>query len=258
MDIQAYIQSGIIESYVLGLADADEVAELLRMSNQYPEVAAAIVQFEAELKQQLENSAPPPSPALKAALMQELAPEFRKPAVVKPLQSWLRYAAAASIILLIGSASLNLYLYNEVNETKGKYQALLVEKNSIIADNKVYQTKMQDMLNSLQMMNDPAMKKVMMPGVKGKEQMLTTVYWDSRSKDVYVFSNNMPAAPAGFSYQLWAIVDGKPVDAGVMDNCAGLCRMKNIPKAEMFAITLEKAGGSPVPTLTQMLVAGKV
>ena len=35
-------------------------------------------------------------------------------------------------------------------------------------------------------------------------------------------------------------------------------KMKNIPAASMFAITLEKSGGSETPTLSEMYVAGKV
>jgi anti-sigma-K factor RskA len=34
--------------------------------------------------------------------------------------------------------------------------------------------------------------------------------------------------------------------------------MKNIPRAEAFAITLENAGGSAVPTMSQLYVIGKV
>jgi len=34
--------------------------------------------------------------------------------------------------------------------------------------------------------------------------------------------------------------------------------MKNIPKAQAFAITLEKKGGSVTPTLSAMYVMGKV
>ena len=34
--------------------------------------------------------------------------------------------------------------------------------------------------------------------------------------------------------------------------------MKNIPKPSLFAITLEKKGGSATPTMDQMYVAGKV
>jgi hypothetical protein len=45
VDIQVYIQSGIIESYVLGLASAEEIAELEAMRLQYPEVDEAIFRF---------------------------------------------------------------------------------------------------------------------------------------------------------------------------------------------------------------------
>jgi anti-sigma-K factor RskA len=88
---------------------------------------------------------------------------------------------------------------------------------------------------------------------------MATVFWDKRSKDVYLMPNKLPAPSAGKQYQLWALINGKPVDAGVIDgNCTGLCKMKNIPNAQGFAITLENQGGSPVPTLTQLIVAGNV
>jgi anti-sigma-K factor RskA len=70
--------------------------------------------------------------------------------------------------------------------------------------------------------------------------------------------NKMPQAASGKQFQLWAIVDNKPVDAGVIDACTGLCKMKNIPRASAFAITLEKKGGSATPSLDQMYVLGKV
>jgi anti-sigma-K factor RskA len=56
------------------------------------------------------------------------------------------------------------------------------------------------------------------------------------------------------------MVDGKPVDAGVFDikDGAGMVRMKNIPRAQAFAITLEKKGGSPTPSLDKLYVMGKV
>jgi len=54
------------------------------------------------------------------------------------------------------------------------------------------------------------------------------------------------------------MVDGKPVDAGVIGNCEGLCKLKNIPSAQAFAVTLEKAGGSPVPTMSSLYVMGSI
>ncbi|MCW3086701.1 MAG: hypothetical protein JWQ78_87, partial [Sediminibacterium sp.] len=142
--------------------------------------------------------------------------------------------------------------------TSSAYQALLAEKSSLLAENQLTRTTVLDMYQSMQMMSDPTVAKVSMPGVAGKESSLATLFWDTRSRDVYILPNKLPPAAAGKQYQLWAIVDGKPVDAGVIGACAGLCKMKNIPKASMFAITLENAGGSPTPHLDQMYVAGKV
>ncbi len=260
MDIKAYIESGVIESYVLGMADAQEAAELEQMAAQYPEVQQAIDAFEASLEQQALASAVAPPAHVKEALFTTLDPEFkkgeRKASVVA--FGWSRWVAAASVILLVASAALNVYFYNQFKSSSTAYQALLIEKNSLIAENQNMQTKALDLYNNMQMMTDPAMIKVSMQGVAGKENSLATVFWDSKSKDVYLLPNKLPQAAEGKQYQLWAIVDGKPVDAGVMDACTGLCKMKNIPAAAAFAITLEKKGGSPTPSMDQMYVLGKV
>ena len=97
-----------------------------------------------------------------------------------------------------------------------------------------------------------------MAGVPGKEGNLATVYWNPKTNEVYLLNNSLVKTPQGKQYQLWAIIDGKPVDAGVISNCDGVCKMKNISNAQAFAVTLEQEGGSPTPTLTAMFVVGKV
>jgi anti-sigma-K factor RskA len=108
------------------------------------------------------------------------------------------------------------------------------------------------------MMADPAMKMVKLPGIPGKGDNMATVFWDTKSKDVYLMANKLPKPTIGKQYQLWALVDGSPVDAGILDVAANVCKMKTIPKAQGFAITLENAGGSPTPTMDAMYVMGKV
>lgn len=264
MDIQAYIESGIIESYVLGMASDVEAAELIQLCKQYPAIQKALIDFEIAFEAQTMN-ATVEVPAgnqdkIKTALLNEGL--FNAPIVEMQKHNlyvgFSKYVAAASIILLVISGGLNIYFYNKFKETAGQYQAMLLEKNSLQANNQLIQTKALDLYNSMQMMTDPAMKKVSMPGVAGKEKSLATVFWDTKSKDVYVLPNKLPQAKPGMQYQLWAIVDGKPVDAGMIGDCAGLCKMKNIPQASMFAITLEHEGGSAQPDMSEMYVAGKV
>jgi anti-sigma-K factor RskA len=70
----------------------------------------------------------------------------------------------------------------------------------------------------------------------------------------------MKALSQNQQYQLWAIIDGKPVDAGVFDgNVASLLKMKEIGTgAVTFAVTVEPRGGKQSPTLESMQVAGNV
>lgn len=271
MDIEAYIQSGIIESYVLGLATKTEVAEVEELRLQYPQIDEAIDEFSVSLeKQALENAVPPP-PEVRSKILAAIADEdtFTAPVFpltndqtnvstpVRSLRTW-RFAAAASIILFIASAASNFYLFTRYKQSNTAYQALLVERNSLQANNQVYQTRLHEWSSAAEMMADPKMAMIKMTGVKERSNM-ATVFWDTRNKDVYVMTNKLPKVTPGKQYQLWAMVDGKPVDAGMLDpTCTSICKMKNIPQAQAFAITLENSGGSATPTMEALFVMGKI
>ena len=260
---------------MLGLASNEEAAEVVQLSQQYPEVKQAIEAFEASLEELSFNEASIPPPHVKVNLMEALKGEFADDATtqntttnnittpvipfngeatarVKPLVRVWQLMAAACLILFIVSAAFNIYFYKNYQTASNQYQALLLERNSLQANNDAYKT-------SMQLMSDTATLKIEMKGVKGKENSIATVFWNKQTKDVYLLQNSLPQTPGDKQYQLWAIVDGKPVDAGVIENCdEALCKMKNIPKAQAFAITLEKKGGSPTPNLQAMFVMGGV
>ena len=86
--------------------------------------------------------------------------------------------------------------------------------------------------------------------------------WNSVSKKVMVDvpSMKLPQHDEKHQYQLWALVNGKPVDMGVFDlpkaDTAGVKEMKAIASAQGFAVTLEPTGGSINPTMDQMVVIG--
>ena len=193
------------------------------------------------------------------------SPVSEFPAQHAPVVSigWLKYAAAASVILLVGSTVLNFYFFNQYKEFSSKYDQLVANQTQMAATNQTMQTKLQDYESAMNMIKDPQMAVVKMPAVATSPNPLSlaTVYWDMRSKDVYMLVNNLTQPTSDKQYQLWALVDGKPVDAGVFDinkDGVALIKMKNIPKAQAFAVTLEKRGGSEVPTMTALYVLGKV
>lgn len=271
MDTQAYIQSGIIESYVLGLANSEEVAEVDLLRKQHPELERAIIDFSLLLEHSVLDTIAPP-PEVKKKIMKMISSEqavFSAKnttdesdqvyhTIIRSIRPW-QIAAAASIILLVISSVFNFYLYNRYSEKSKAYMALLSERNSLYSENQVIQTSIHQWESAAHMMADPAMAVIKMKGIPGKEKNMATLFWDTRNKDVYIMPNKLPNPQQGKQYQLWALVDGKPIDAGVLDlHCSGACKMKNITRAQAFAITLENSGGSASPTLEQMIVKGTV
>lgn len=292
MNVQEYISSGIVESYVLGLAGAAEREEFEKMCDLYPEVRAARDAFEASFEEQAMRSELKPPQNLKSKIFSNIELEAhgelltgsegtrRSPVVPitsgRPVDAdgrslpgsrkipagFQRMIAVAAVVLLVLSTMLNLYFFNRYREFSEKYQALVLSQTELASHNQVLQTRLLDFEKAVEMMKDPAMAVVKMPAIPGGPDptSATVVYWDTATRDVYLAVSKLPAPSAGQQYQLWAMVDGKPVDAGVFDmkEGAGMFKMKNIPRAEAFAITLERRGGSPTPSLDKLYVMGKV
>ena len=83
------------------------------------------------------------------------------------------------------------------------------------------------------------------------------LYWCQNNKEVRVSPGNLPKPPQGMQYQLWAMVDGKPVSAGLF-NMHELQQMNITPRADAFGVTLEKEGGADQPNMDELKVFRKV
>lgn len=270
MNIQEYISSGIVESYVLGLASREEAAEFEKMCAAHHEVRAAREAFELQLeKSAVANGVTPPR-HIKSRIFGEIEIESENAGPRKTLAEpvvedtgriisprFWKIAAAASIILLIGSAILNFYFFNRYNKYKSDYTELVAAQSQTA---KNYESKIASYEEAIGIMKDTAMYVVKMKGMPNHENHAATVFWDTRTKDVYLVVNNLPKPSAGKQYQLWAQVGDKMVDAGLLDwnNAGVVLHMKNVPTASAFAISLEKEGGSQEPDLSSVVVLGKV
>ena len=74
---------------------------------------------------------------------------------------------------------------------------------------------------------------------------------------VVVTFDDLPAAGRERAYQVWAISDGKPASVGVIGGDGRVVRLLDWRgRADAFAVTIEPAGGSPVPTTDPVLASG--
>lgn len=260
MDTQEIISSGILEMYAMGITTEAENLQVQEWLRIYPEVAAELSHIEIDMENFAQSNALTPSPDLKSKVLRSVqqvhfaAPEKIGGKVVNMLPFWKKLAAA-SVLLLLLSAVTNLVFFNKYQTaqktlTEKEEQLLAIEdsKKGIEADMEVVHNKYS--------------VPVALQGLPAAPDAAAKIFWMKNTGELYVDPSNLPDAPSGKQYQLWAIVDGKPVDAGMIlttkkGNNYRIQKMKSFGKAEAFAITLEKEGGNPTPE-GEMYVMGKM
>lgn len=265
MDIKAYIESGIIEQFVMGETNEAQTQEVLSYARQYPEIRAEIEAVENALVELAEAGSRQPKAETADKLFAGIFDDRKtsQPASVpvvelRPNKMYRTYLAAASIVLLI-SVGVNVFLYGRFRQSEDQLLALNAEKAEYAANMKTQQASYDLLKKEMDEMMSPDMVQVKLGGMGSMPDARAVVYYNMKSGDVHMHLNHLPPAPDGKQYQLWAIVDGTPVDAGVFNaGQEGMMNMKTSGKPGMFAVTIEKMGGSPVPTLDQMVMAGKL
>jgi anti-sigma-K factor RskA len=91
------------------------------------------------------------------------------------------------------------------------------------------------------------------------------VYWNKNTKTTYIDAAGLPKPPKGMVYQVWALKLSPvltPTSIGLLSDFEGnsnkIFAVDRTNEAEAFGITLEPAGGSLTPTMTQLYTLGKV
>lgn len=64
----------------------------------------------------------------------------------------------------------------------------------------------------------------------------------------YLAADGLPTLASGRTYQLWALVDGRPISVGVLGAAPTIVAFRAPPGAHALALTEEAAGGAPAPS----------
>jgi len=258
------ISSGLLELYALGLTSNEEARQVEEWINQYPEIKQELDAIEVSLENYAQAHAIEPSSSIKDKIFSQIS-EHEQKSIYPPspenndlaqtkiyhIPTFFKLTAVASFILLIGSIVLNYSYYTKYQSANNELQ-LAQEK---IKQNQEANLAMKDDIN---VMSDKNSLPVVLKGTPQAPDAVAKIYWMKNTGQVYVDPSNLPSVPDGMQYQLWAIIDGKAVDAGMISTEKGIYhiqKMKSFGRAEAFAITLEKAGGSPSPKGTMYVIA---
>jgi anti-sigma-K factor RskA len=256
------ISSGILELYVLGLSSAAENAEVEQWTKEYPELLEEIAAIELAMEKLAKANAVAPAPSLKSSIFAKINASEQSaettptvaPAPVYAISRNWKMIAAASIGIFLVSATFNLIYFNKYSVASNS----LEETKSLLEKE---QLRTKEFKTDLDLVKNPNNTMVALKGMDNYSNATAKIFWFQETGEVGIDASNLPDAPSGMQYQFWAIVDGKPVDGGmIITSDKGkkyrIQKMKSFGKAQAFAISLEKAGGNPTPTTVVSL--GKI
>ena len=269
MDIQKYIASGILEQYVLGSLSLTEQREVEQYAMQYPEIKNELKAIEEALEKYAQANAVQPSPGLEAKILDKIndnipvAGHTANKATEKNGATIYKLIYRIAIAAFLGALVWGVYLNNKLSEKENEL-AQLQNRYDELNTNCSEQLKEKEETELLfAFLTDRNTDEVEMKGLPEKDpNTIAVIFQNPTLRKSYLEIVDMPAAPADRQYQLWAIVDGTPVDMGVFDitltSGSVFLEVPFIDNAQAYAVTVEQTGGSPTPTLEEMVIIGNV
>jgi anti-sigma-K factor RskA len=250
LTIRELIESGNLELYVAQLLPADEAAAVEAAALAHPEVRAAIAEIEQSLEAYAQAQAIQPSADLKNRILEDLNTPEPSPNTAYP-----KRGQSLLMGLVVGLGFLSAFLLYQYFALQKNIEKAEAEKRALID----CQKSVADLKHTLDIIRHGATRAIALNGLPLAPDAKVTVYWNTEVYETYLAIQNLPPLPKGKQYQLWAIVNTKPVDAGLLTIEADTIQaMKPLEKADAFAITIEPEGGSAEPSIAQMIVLGTV
>ncbi len=228
--------------YALGALDPEE---RVRFEAHVAECATCRAEVQAfrEVGGLLADAAPTaaPPPALRERILgaaRQARPIGARRGTVLP---WLAAAASVVLLLLVGNA------YRQERAAREQASRALAAAQDSVAG--------RDSLIATLLSPDAGTAGLAATGQPPSARL----FWIPSRHRVVMAVYRLPPAPAGRTYQLWAIAKGKPVSLGIFNTApdGSLRAVMNVPPDLAFqvtAVTEEPAGGSAQPTQQPFLI----
>ncbi|MFD1162805.1 anti-sigma factor [Hwangdonia seohaensis] len=265
MDINAYIESGILELYVAGALSEKENKDVHALMQQHPEILQEVLNIEAAIVKLTASASPSDTKHILDRIKQTLGfggkNDSKIISIAKPKYNWLTYTGwAASIILAAG-------LFWAMNQNKQlKYEVQTAKTQQSILEMQIADARnnLEEAHTLISVLRDENITEVPLAGQGDFANTYAKVYWDKNTQRIFLDAQGLPDPPEGKVYQVWSLKLSPltPTSLGTIDSFTTdenkIFEIENLNESEAFGITLEPAGGSETPTMEQLYTLGVV
>lgn len=248
--LQVFMESGLLDRYVLGTTAPHENLEVESFIAEFPEVATEYERLQDNLEILAKaHSAEAPKYIL-SAVMNEINHEAKKPQVIQmgatPTHRrtpW--YSIAASVAALI-FAGMTFMLYKQNLSLAHENQVVVDEIFDLRSDIENNNDKLENLMHQFMKLNNPETEKYVLRGNSRAKNLKTVAYINAVEKTSMIDVVSLPKLPENQTYQIWAELQDRMVNLGILDE-SERHKLKSIPYMEDalgLSITIESKGST--------------
>lgn len=257
MDLQAYIESGKLEAYLLGDLSEAEALEVEQLAQKYPEIRAELDNLEQTMESLAVLAGQAPPPGTLSAVLDRIPTNGTDDRAL----STNRWLWGLGLVALIGLV-LGIFFFRQNRLAQKEWQSTQEQLQRLETACDDVSEKNQQLSRALTILLAEDTRQIDMQGTDQAPGAIASIFVNPQSQVALLNPGNLPETPTDKTYQLWALIDGEPVDMGIFPTTGtddgALREVPYIPEADAYAVTLEDAGGSPTPSLNQLFVIGQV
>ena len=243
--IKIFLDTDLLEKYLLGSTTDEESFQVERYIAMYPEVKETY----DELQKNLETYAKMHAIKTPEGLKERIIARIRGEKAGR--KRFFQYAIAASFAALLFAAAAFFFYSQNQN---------LQEENDMVSNQiKLLEQDMKDQLedvrNQFIVLNNPKTKRLNVKGNKKAKELKAVAYINPVKKLSYINVSKLPNLPENQCYQMWAEVNGEMVNLGIIKESMSQDNLLALPYSDEAVgyITIEPEGGNMTPTVENIV-----
>lgn len=238
--------------YLIGETSHEESLAIEEWISTDEEIKKMYEELELQMEHlALENAIPPPS-HIKEKLIESIALD-KSPKKSSGIKQTIWQGIAAGLIILLGGTA--FYLFYQFENLQDDIELVIEENKQLIDTNNKLIDELSIQNNWYALLTEPATQKYVLRGNERAPSALVVGYINHQEEKVVLNAQNLPDLAENKDLQLWADVEGEMINMGVIPKGEKFIAMTYIPNAESFNITIEPAGGSTHPTVSDLIAS---
>jgi len=243
--IKVFLDSDLLEQYLLGTTTDLESMQVERYIAMYPEVRETY----AELQDNLEIFAKLHAIEAPQGLRDKIHSRIK--AERSGRKRFFSYAIAASITAIL-FAGISTFFWNQ-NQSLQEENNVVSNKIKLLEEN--MKEQLEDVRNQFIVLNNPQTKKYNVKGNQKAKDLKAVAYINPVKKLSYINVSKLPHIPESQCFQMWAEVNGKMINLGIIEEAGDQQKLMALPYAENAVgyITIEQKGGNHAPNVENIV-----